>query len=73
MAYHNTYLWCIAGPIDGATWGMFPNEGAWLTTHSWQNYLFTRYKDFLKECYPVIKGTADFHLDYMKPHPGHNN
>ena len=29
--------------------------------------------DFLKQWYPVIKGTADFYLDYMKPHPNYNN
>ena len=73
MAHHNTDLWRIAGPVDGATWGMYPNGGAWLATHLWQHYLFTGDKDFLKEWYPVIKGTADFYLDYMKPHPGHNN
>ena len=73
MAHHNTDLWRIAGPVDGATWGMYPNGGAWLATHLWQHYLFTGDTDFLKQWYPVIKGTADFYLDYMKPHPGHNN
>jgi alpha-L-fucosidase 2 len=28
MAHHNTDLWRIADPVDGATWGMFPNRGA---------------------------------------------
>ena len=73
MAHHNTDLWRIAGPVDGATWGMFPNGGAWLTTHIWQHYLYSGDIDFLREWYPVIKGTADFYLDYMKPHPRHNN
>ena len=73
MAHHNTDLWRIAGPVDGATWGMYPNGGAWLTTHIRQHYLFTGDVEFLKEWYPVIKGAADFYLDYMKPHPGHNN
>lgn len=73
MAHHNTDLWRIAGPVDGATWGMYPNGGAWLATHLWQHYLFSGDKDFLKEWYPVIKGTADFYLDYMQAHPKHNN
>ena len=46
---------------------MFPNGGACLTTHIWQHYLYSRDVDFLKEYYPVIKGTADFYLDYMQP------
>ena len=69
VAHHNTDLWRIAGPVDGATWGMFPNGGAWLATHLWQHYLYTGDTQFLKKWYPVIKGTADFYLDYMKRHP----
>ena len=73
MAHHNTDLWRIAGPVDGAAWGMFPNGGAWLTTHIWQHYLYTGDIKFLREWYPVIKGTADFYIDYMQPHPKYNN
>ena len=69
VAHHNTDLWRIAGPVDGATWGMYPNGGAWLATHLWQHYLYTGDVDFLREWYPVIKGTADFYLDYMQPIP----
>ncbi|MDE7376672.1 MAG: glycoside hydrolase family 95 protein, partial [Muribaculaceae bacterium] len=69
MAHHNTDLWRIAGPVDGAYWGMFPNGGAWLATHLWEHYQYTMDKDFLNEWYPVIKGAADFYLDYMQVHP----
>ena len=73
VAHHNTDLWRIAGPVDGAFWGMYPNGGAWLATHLWQHYLYTGDKEFLREWYPVIKGTADFYLDFMVPHPNYNN
>ncbi len=69
MAHHNTDLWRIAGPVDGASWGMFPNGGAWLATHLWQHYLFTGDRAFLREWYPVIKGSADFYLDYLQRDP----
>lgn len=69
MAHHNTDLWRIAGPVDGTPWGMFPTGGAWLSTHLWQNYLFTGDKEFLAQHYDVLKGAADFLLDYMKVHP----
>ena len=69
MAHHNTDLWRIAGPVDGTTWGMFPTGGAWLTTHLWQHYLYTGDKQFLAEYYPVMKGAADFLLDYMQAYP----
>ena len=69
VAHHNTDLWRIAGPVDGASWGMFPSGGAWLATHLWQHYLFTGDKAFLREWYPVMKGAADFFLDYMQRDP----
>ena len=69
MAHHNTDLWRIAGPVDGTTWGMFPTGGAWLTTHLWQHYLYTGDKQFLEEYYPVMKGAADFLLDYLQTYP----
>ena len=69
VAHHNTDLWRIAGPVDGTPWGMFPTGGAWLTTHIWQHYLFTGDKDFLAKYYPVLKGAAEFLLDYMQTYP----
>ena len=69
MAHHNTDIWRITGPVDGTTWGMFPTGGAWLSTHIWQHYLFTGDKDFLRQYFPVMKGAADFLLDYMQVHP----
>ena len=73
VAHHNTDLWRIAGPVDGAFWGMYPNGGAWLATHLWQHYLYTGDVEFLREWYPVIKGTADFYMDFMVPHPKYHN
>ena len=72
MAHHNTDLWRIAGPVDGTPWGMFPTGGAWLSTHLWQHYLYTGDKEFLNEYYGVLKGAADFLLDYMQVHPQYN-
>ena len=69
VAHHNTDLWRIAGPVDGTTWGMFPTGGAWLTTHIWQQYLFTGDRQLLADYYPVMKGAADFLVDYLRPHP----
>ena len=69
VAHHNTDLWRIAGPVDATPWGMFPTGGAWLTTHLWQHYLFTGDKEFLANYFKVMKGAADFLLDYMHVHP----
>ena len=69
VAHHNTDLWRIAGPVDGAPWGMYPSGGAWLTTHLWEHYQFTRDTLFLAEYYPSMKGAADFFLDFLVQHP----
>ena len=69
MAHHNTDIWRVTGPVDGAFWGMWPNGGAWLAQHLWQHYLFTGDKDFLEKYYPILKGTADFFMSYLVKHP----
>lgn len=69
VAHHNTDLWRITGPVDYADTGMWPNGGAWLAQHLWQHYLFTGDRDFLRRCYPVLKGTADFFLTALTEHP----
>ena len=71
VAHHNTDLWRATGPVDKAFFGTWPNGGAWLAQHLWQHYLFTGDKKFLKEYYPVLKGTADFYMSYLVKHPKH--
>ena len=70
MAHHNTDLWRIAGPVDGASWGMFPNGGGWLSTHVWEHYQYTLDRDFLRDYYPILKGAAQFYLDYLVERDG---
>ncbi|MBR4326607.1 MAG: glycoside hydrolase family 95 protein [Bacteroidales bacterium] len=71
VAHHNTDIWRVAGPIDGSFWGMWPNGGAWLAQHLWQHYLFTGDKVFLRKYYPIIKGTADFYIDFLTEQNGY--
>ncbi len=67
--HQNTDLWRVAAPMDGPSWGTFTTGGAWLATHLWEHYLFTGDKAFLAEYYPVLKGSAEFFLDFLVPHP----
>ena len=69
VAHHNTDLWRIAGPVDFASAGMWPSGGMWLSQHLWQHYLFTGNREFLNEYYPVLKGAAQFCLDFLVEHP----
>jgi len=67
--HQNTDLWRVAAPMDGPSWGTFTTGGAWLCTHLWEHYLFTGDKEFLKTYYSVLKGSAEFFLDFLVPHP----
>ena len=67
--HQNTDLWRVAAPMDGPNWGGFATGGAWLATHLWEHYRFTGDKAFLAEYYPVMKGAAEFLLDFLVPHP----
>lgn len=67
--HQNTDLWRVAAPMDGPSWGTFTTGGAWLATHLWEHYLYTGDKEFLKKYYPVLKGSAEFFLDFLVKHP----
>ena len=68
--HQNTDLWRTAAPMDGPTWGTFTVGGAWLTTHMWEHYLFTQDEEYLKEIYPVMKGSVEFFMDFLVQYPG---
>jgi alpha-L-fucosidase 2 len=69
--HQNTDQWRVAAPMDGPDWGTFTTGGAWLCTHLWEHYLFSGDVNFLKEVYPVMKGSVEFFLDFLKEHPEH--
>ena len=67
--HQNTDIWRVAAPMDGPTWGTFTVGGAWLTTNLWEHYLFTQDMEYLKEVYPIIKGSVEFFMDFLVEHP----
>jgi len=69
VLHHNFDIWMGTAPVDAARYGMWPVGGAWLCQHIWEHYLFTGDKEFLKEYYPVLKGSAQFLMDIMVEHP----
>jgi alpha-L-fucosidase 2 len=65
VAHHNTDLWRGTAPVDGAQWGMWQTGGAWLCQHLWEHYLYTGDTKHLKKSYPILKGAAEFFLDFL--------
>lgn len=69
VVHHNTDLWREAGPVDYAASGMWPMGGAWLSQHIWQHYLYTADRQFLSDNYDILKGLAEFYLDFLVKDP----
>ncbi len=72
VLHHNTDIWRINGPVDGAFWGMWPMGGAWLSQHLFDKYLYNGDKEYLEKIYPVIKEASRFFLDFLTEEPQHN-
>ncbi|MDR3262173.1 MAG: glycoside hydrolase family 95 protein [Tannerella sp.] len=72
VLHHNTDIWRLTGPIDGAGSGMWITGEAWVSAHLWEHYLYTGDKAFLTEAYPVMKGAALFLLDFLTEEPEHH-
>jgi alpha-L-fucosidase 2 len=70
VLHHNTDLWRATGPVDGPQWGLWPMGGAWLTAQLWDHWQFSRDPTLLKRLYPLMKGAAEFLLDYLVSQPG---
>lgn len=69
MTHHNTDIWRSTGPVDNAFYGTWPHGGAWLSTHLWQRYLYNGDREYLASVWPILKGAADFYLDFLVEHP----
>lgn len=67
VANHNIDLWRSGVNVGGsASWAYWPVGGAWMCQHLFEHYSFSLDKNFLKEvAYPIMKGAAQFLLDYM--------
>jgi len=67
VAHHNTDLWRVTAPVDGARWGLWPMGAAWLSTHLWEHYAYGGDIEFLEKAYPTMKEAVLFLLDFMVP------
>lgn len=66
---HNSDIWAMTCPVGlnegDPSWACWTMGGTWLSTHIWEHYLFTLDKKFLREFYPVLKGAAEFCMDWL--------
>lgn len=64
---YTTNAWGWTAPGGGLPYGPFFEGGAWDCQDLWEHYAFTRDKDYLKQYYPVMKGSAQFYLGILVP------
>ncbi|HEY0865873.1 MAG TPA: glycoside hydrolase family 95 protein [Fimbriimonas sp.] len=69
VAHVVTNPWLFTSPGEGANWGSTLTGGAWLCSHLWEHYAFTRDREFLKGAYPTLRGAAEFFLDTLVVEP----
>ena len=68
-AAHNSDIWAMSCPVGlesgDPSWANWTLGGAWLTTHIWEHWLFSRDRERLMYDYPILKGAAEFCLDWL--------
>ncbi|MCU0346833.1 MAG: glycoside hydrolase family 95 protein [Saprospiraceae bacterium] len=71
VACHNSDIWAMSNPVGDfgkgdPVWANWNMGGTWLSTHLWEHFTFTQDLGFLKkEGYPLMKGAAEFCLDWL--------
>lgn len=67
-----TDVWRYTSLEAEKTHNAFPQAGPWLCHHLWEHFLFSGDKKFLADAYPVMKGSAEFFMNYMVLDPRSN-
>ena len=69
-AHTTVNVWGYTSPSSCIAWGLHPTAGSWIASHLWTHYEYTQDKEFLRNvAYPLLKGNAEFLLDYMCTDP----
>ena len=73
-ASHNSDIWAMTNPVgekrEKPEWSNWNMGGAWLVNALWERFQFTQDKKYLqKVALPLMKGAADFCLDWLVENP----
>ena len=70
VGHHNCDLWRNACPVGGdCSWAAFPCGSAWACQSLWEHYAFTLDKTYLTDIWPVLRGNAEFFLEFLFEEP----
>ncbi len=66
VTHHVSDIYGFNAPADWFC-GLWPMGGAWLASHMWEHYLYSRDLDYLKNtAYEFPKSSVEFFLDYLE-------
>lgn len=69
-AHTTANVWGYTPASSTIIWGLFPMASSWIASHLWTQYEFTQDKQYLAEtAYPLLKGNAQFILDFLAKDP----
>ncbi|MDH5400372.1 MAG: glycoside hydrolase family 95 protein, partial [Cyclobacteriaceae bacterium] len=69
-AHHTSDAWHMTTVFGEPGYGFWPMAAGWVSQHLWEHYLYGGDRDYLREhSYPVMKGAAEFYLDFLVKHP----
>ena len=69
-AHTTANVWGYTPASSTIIWGLFPMAGSWIASHLCTQYEFTQDKQYLAEtAYPLLKGNAQFILDFLAKDP----
>ena len=69
-AHTTANVWGYTPASSTIIWGLFPMAGSWIASHLWTQYEFTQDRQYLAEtAYPLLKGNAQFILDFLAKDP----
>lgn len=63
----NAYGWAAPG-WGASNWSYHVTGGAWIATHLWEHYLYTKNEGFLRESWSILRNAAKFIYDILLPH-----
>lgn len=62
---HTSDVFGRTGIHDSVDCGFFPMAGPWMCLPLWEHYEHTNDIEYLKEIYPILKGSCKFVCDYL--------
>jgi len=71
VLHHNSDIWAQSTPVGDfgkgdPKWANWYLGGDWLCHNLWEHYLFSGDRRFLEDAWPLMKGAAQFTLDWLQ-------